>query len=196
MWQFVPGTLHPADLATRQAVDETRIPLWFDGAEFLFGPERSLPADLLYVRQLSEIIPCKVDEVVSVFHVCEPACDPSIRQVMTDVNEEPMQDFDPADLVSITVMTGRLAELCKAAEKAWWPDEHEALQVDPPKELKRGSCFLPFTPRLDELGLMRFGGEWTMHQTWLTRRSTKYSFKRRWYWRARLEKHGTSGLST
>jgi len=48
---------------------------------------------------------------------------------MTVVNEEPMPDFDPADLVSFTVMTGRLAELCKAAQKTWWPDEYEARPV-------------------------------------------------------------------
>ena len=28
----------------------------------------------------------------------------------------------------------------------------------PPRELKRGSCLLPFTPHLDEFGLMRLGG--------------------------------------
>jgi hypothetical protein len=78
---------------------------------------------------------------------------------MTVVNEEPMLDFDPADLVSFTVMTG----LCKAAHKALWPEEYEAFQADPLKELKRGSCLFPFTPRLDELGLMRLGGEWKVH---------------------------------
>jgi hypothetical protein len=158
VWRFVPGTLNPADLATRQAVDETRIPLWFSGAEFLSLPEDSWPVDLPYVRQLSEIKPCKVDVGASVFHVCARACDPSLVQVMVVVNEEPLPGFDPADLVSFTSMTCRLAELVKAAQQAWWPDEYAALQADPPRELKRGSCLLPFSPLLDGQGLLRLGG--------------------------------------
>ena len=158
VWRFVPGLLNPADLATRQAVDESRIPLWFDGAEFLSLPEDSWPADLPYVRPSSELKPCKVDVVTSSAHVCESTCDPSVRRVMTAVNEEPMTDFDPSDLVSFTVMTGRLAELCRAAQEAWWPDECAALRADPPRELRRGSCLLPFTPFIDETGLMRLGG--------------------------------------
>ena len=73
---------------------------------------------------------------------------------MTIVNRKSLTDFDPADLVSFTVMIDRLAELCKSTQRAWFPDKYVRLQADPSAEMPRGYCLLPFTQYLDKLGFL------------------------------------------
>ena len=139
-WRFVPGTLNPADAATRSQLESEAVPyLWIDGPGFLNESEENWPKDLPWMA------------------VCD-----EIRSTRTHVatTEKPFDweavKLAPEDVPSLVQLKGEHLELLKRAQREAYEEELETLTRKKP--LKASSSLSPLTPFVGADGLMRLGG--------------------------------------
>ena len=139
-WRFIPGKINPADIATRAKLEDEAIPhAWLLGPPFLLEPIDCWPEDLPWMKVTEEL------RTVRAHH--------AEVQVTFDWNAVTLADSTIQQLVQLSTATMELVRRCQ--EEAFADD---LVRLRAGKRLLLSSRLQPFTPFLDDHGILRMGG--------------------------------------